>query len=1047
VNDGKASGNVVSRNIYVNGPVSAVLSGTAVQCSDELTDMPLRIDFTGTSPWNFILTRDNSNEKSYDHITQDPYGFNVNQQGIYRIKSISDANCTGDTAGSGTVKITFNTPPSGVISGTDTICEGGSTELSVTLTGKAPWNITYKRNGSNPVAISNINTSDYKLKVSQAGTYTLSSLTDAVCTNGKVSGSATVIQLTAPTALLTGDASICENTSGQLNVGLTGTAPWSFSYKKDDGSPVIVQNVNSSPKTVSVNQAGTYTLYEVYDKFCKGTVAGSARISVQPAPDVSISGLAAAYNKEDNQMVLIKGNPSGGTFTGPGLFYSDPDWYFLPGYAPLGTLNIVYAYQESGGTCFGYDTAIVKVLEASAIIEFPENRTTVCRNEGPITVKGVNLNNSIGKFTISGGIGLINNGDNTATIDPHGLSPDEYTITYTYQDGATFSVKKTFEIGESPVADFNWESECYEPGQSIAIRNASVSTFGNINGFLWTINAAGRTDTLNTENIDYTFPEEGRYVIRLSVTTTNGCTDDVSKTIGLSTTIALAGHTYFEDFEDSSFYWHAGNSSSKPVNSWELSDSAKGFTHAKSGHLFWHTYVPSDVAPAEDSWVTSPCFDFSGTEKPMLTLGVWRRFNSQRDGAVIQASSDSGKTWINVGELDDGINWYNSYSISGNPGNQSLGWSDMQDVNWTESRHDLDMLKGKSRVQFRVAYGSDGTAQFTDGIAFDDFRITERNRTILLEHFTNSADSASRSANVIINNMAAADPLDIVDLQYHTSFPGADPFNAQEPYSPSSRLLYYGLQEVPYTILDGGNNYSYRFDHKTRKLQWKPVRAESLQDAKFSISLYSELINNYIIYTTTRVTALHDMPSGEYTVHVGIVERKITGVTGSNGETEFENVVKTFLPSPAGSTLYRSWNSNDTDSVPNYWYLQNVYNQNELEVFSFIQDESTSEVYQAVLKKIDFVTGIKDPSFQENQLLVYPNPANKEFFLQFDKPVSGTVKVNIYNNLGAVVKSIDITGPADKKLIPVSEFPDGIYIIRAVSGTSVLGTQKLNISH
>ena len=52
--------------------------------------------------------------------------------------------------------------------------------------------------------------------------------------------------------------------------------------------------------------------------------------------------------------------------------------------------------------------------------------------------------------------------------------------------------------------------------------------------------------------------------------------------------------------------------------------------------------------------------------------------------------------------------------------------------------------------------------------------------------------------------MVSADSLDMVDLQYHTSFPGADPFNAQEPYVPSSRLLYYGLLDVPYTILNGG---------------------------------------------------------------------------------------------------------------------------------------------------------------------------------------------------------------------------------------------------
>jgi hypothetical protein len=189
------------------------------------------------------------------------------------------------------------------------------------------------------------------------------------------------------------------------------------------------------------------------------------------------------------------------------------------------------------------------------------------------------------------------------------------------------------------------------------------------------------------------------------------------------------------------------------------------------------------------------------------------------------------------------------------------------------------------------------------------------------------------------------------------------------------------------------------------------------------------------------------MPASEYTVHVGVVERKINSETGTNGEKVFKNVVKAFLPNPAGNILSRAWNLNDVDSAKNYWYLQNVYNMNELKVFAFIQDESTSEIYQVALSKIDFATGIKDLSSSENQLLVYPNPANNVIFVKLDKPFKGTVSLNIYNNLGALVKSMEIPGTADKTEISTSLFPDGIYIIRSVSGTSVLGTQKLNVSH
>jgi hypothetical protein len=52
-------------------------------------------------------------------------------------------------------------------------------------------------------------------------------------------------------------------------------------------------------------------------------------------------------------------------------------------------------------------------------------------------------------------------------------------------------------------------------------------------------------------------------------------------------------------------------------------------------------------------------------------MNLWRYFDQYRDGANLQYTADSGKTWVNVGKLNDGINWYNNYEITGNPGGKS----------------------------------------------------------------------------------------------------------------------------------------------------------------------------------------------------------------------------------------------------------------------------------------------------------------------------------------------------------------------------------------
>jgi hypothetical protein len=93
------------------------------------------------------------------------------------------------------------------------------------------------------------------------------------------------------------------------------------------------------------------------------------------------------------------------------------------------------------------------------------------------------------------------------------------------------------------------------------------------------------------------------------------------------------------------------------------------------------------------------------------------------------------------------------------------------------------------------------------------------------------------------------------------------------------------------------------------------------------------------------------------------------------------------------------------------------------------------------------VTGIKDLLPSENQLFVYPNPANNAVFLKLGKPVSESVRVTFYNALGAVIKSAEIPGTAEQTEISTTMLPDGIYVIRVLSGTKVLGIHKLNISH
>jgi hypothetical protein len=1045
VNDGIDESNSVTRNIFVNGLVRCILAGTDDICTDHETTVPLLIDFSGTAPWSFVLERDRGSEVNYDNIVQDPFALTVGSGGTYRIKTLSDANCTGDTAGSGYARITLHALPAAVLSGADTICPGDTARFQVDLTGSPPWNIILLHNGNDQVTLGNIFKSPYTLKVTDEGIYSLSALADAHC-SGRVSGTAVVTRFDSPSAFLHGNASICEKTSAGIEVALTGTPPWSYSYKRNNESTVSVGNILSNPSILTLNNAGTYTLVEMYDKHCRGTVSGTAIITLIPTPEVTITGLAPAYDKEDTQLVPISGSPAGGNFSGPGIFFSDPLWYFLPRYAPAGVQHIVYEYQESPGTCKGYDTVIVKVLEANAVIEFPEDRTNYCQNESPFTISGVNTANSTGSFSITGNTGLVDNHNNTATILPSLLGSKEYSIVYTYTDGIPLSITRKLDIRIPPVADFQWESECYTAGEPIRFNNTSPTTFGTITGSIWKISAQAGIDTAITHDIVYSFREPGNYNIELQIQTAFGCTDTVAKTFILRPYYHLADSIYFEDFESPLLNWKSGTSSTPAVNSWELGDPSRDFSGISPGTHCWYTQIPSSGSPLEQSWVTSPCFDFTGAFRPMLKLKIWRLFDSNRDGANLQFTADSGKTWTLLGLIGDGINWYNHYNILGNPGKYAMGWANIQDDKWYEARHSLDLLKGEKVVQFRLAYGSDGTAINNHGIAMDDLWIGNQNRTVLLEHFTNASDALSKEANLAVNNLVHYDSLGIIDLQYHTSFPGKDPFNEQEPYVPGTRVLYYGLSDVPCTILNGGSKPAQRFDYHAFPLNNNSVLTESLLESKFNITIKSWLKGNSL-NIQTQVSARENISTCEFTVHIAVIERRIRGVSGNNGESEFENVVKALLPDAAGTSFFKSWIKGETITIEESWEPRNIYDPKELRLVAFIQDEATSEIYEAAMHPLDILTGTDafPPGASPSLFIVFPNPASDWVVVQFENPLAGDTGIEIFNSMGVLVYHCRMLRGTGETEIGTGEFPEGFYTIRILSDDQVLGSRKLTI--
>ena len=223
--------------------------------------------------------------------------------------------------------------------------------------------------------------------------------------------------------------------------------------------------------------------------------------------------------------------------------------------------------------------------------------------------------------------------------------------------------------------------------------------------------------------------------------------------------------------------------------------------------------------------------------------------------------------------------------------------------------NDLDSLGGKSQLKFRIVIASNGGQGIgNQGFAFDNVYLAERNKKPLLEHFTNSGDLASQFADDYVDNYYANNSQNVLDIQYHTSYPGNDPMNLNNPESASTRGGTLGISQVPYAVLDGGTDPAYRYNFKT--IEQSPGSEElgqlSLEIPKFNIFMDMEWLNNKF-NTVVKVVCNTDSYKNNLQLYVVVTESEVTAYRGDNGDRQFRNVVLDMLPTPAGKLLGSDW--------------------------------------------------------------------------------------------------------------------------------------------
>jgi len=313
VNENGCVGEPSVRSVTVlSGPeVTLSLNGPNTICPGDETSLLFDLEGEGSQGFDVIYsdgvesdTLENISDGHIETITP-------TQSRNYFVLDVIDReypNCNAASV-SGNAFVNVNFAPTASISGDATICEDGSTNLFINLTGAGPWEVVYTDQNSN-FTLENINSPVYQLEVSPEvnTTYELISVTDSntpVC-SGTVEGSVSVDINPKPTANIFGDFdNICANESVELGIELTGFAPWTVRYTDGNNTFTIpnisppagfdpendsyVHNFDVFPNTGTTN----YTLVDVRDSnspSCIGDISGTAVVRSYNRPTAEIEG-------------------------------------------------------------------------------------------------------------------------------------------------------------------------------------------------------------------------------------------------------------------------------------------------------------------------------------------------------------------------------------------------------------------------------------------------------------------------------------------------------------------------------------------------------------------------------------------------------------------------------------------------------------------------------------------------------------------------------------------------------------------------------------
>lgn len=307
-------------------------------------------------------------------------------------------------------------------------------------------------------------------------------------------------------------------------------------------------------------------------------------------------------------------------------------------------------------------------------------------------------------------------------------------------------------------------------------------------------------------------------------------------------------------------------------------------------------------------------------------------------------------------------------------------------------------------------------------------------RLVLAEEFTNASCIYCGNINPSFDLLLAANSTKITALKYHVYWPavGVDPMSTQTQTWVNPRITLDTVNAIPLAFMDGGYpsmigltylGYPGNFSQHVIDSVYA-IPSPFAMNLSYSFTPAYDSVNVRCVFTCTQAITM-SIPK----LQVAMTEKHIHFATapGTDGETDFYDVMRCMYPNGNGTALNTTWAIGDKDSlifsakIPSY-----IYDKGEIAFVAFIQDNAgapTCNVKQAAYCAPQVITGENEIAGTFNHMNIYPNPTIDN--LTIETPQSAVIEITNIN--GQLIETHATTG--NKTNIDVSSFLCGVYIV------------------